>query len=88
MNIKIDERFKLNQTTGDRFDLVEIVERKKKNSEDTYSAESVVGYDMRIESCISRIISERLKNKKETVSLKQFLEEYKKEKEELTKQLN
>ena len=85
MNIKIDERFQLNQTTANRFDLIEKVIRQKKDSEDTYEAENILGYDMQLESCINTIISEKLKDKKETVTLKQFLEEYKKEKEQLLK---
>jgi len=85
MIIKIDERFYLNQSNSDRFDLVEKVVRSKKDSEETYEAENVLGYDMQIENCIKKIIAERLKDNKETVSLKQFLEEYKKEKEQLLK---
>lgn len=85
MNIKIDERFQLNQSSSNRFDLVEKVVRQKKDSEDTYEAENTLGYDMKIESCINTIISEKLKTKEETVTLKQFLEEYKKEKEQLLK---
>lgn len=85
MNIKIDERFQLNQSSPNRFDLVEKVVRQKKDSEDTYEAENILGYDMKIESCINTIISEKLKTKEETVTLKQFLEEYKKEKEQLLK---
>lgn len=85
MNIKIDERFQLNQSTGNRFDLIEKVVRNKKDSEETYEGENVLGYDMQIESCINLIIAEKFKDNKETVSLKQFLEEYKKEKEQLLK---
>jgi hypothetical protein len=85
MNIKIDERFQLNQSSPNRFDLIEKVIRQKKDSKDTYEAENVLGYDMSLETCVGNIISEKLKENKETVTLKQFLEEYKKEKEQLLK---
>lgn len=92
MNIKIDERFKLNQSTSDRFDLIEVVTRQKvgkdrKPTGETYQSENIMGYDMSLENCIQKIVAEKLKVNESTVSLKEFLEEYKKEKEQLIKQI-
>lgn len=87
MNIKIDERFTLNQSSGDRFDLVKSVERTSKKDGSTSEAEKVLGYDMKIKSCINMIIFERLNDKKETVTLKEFLQEFKQQKEELLKHI-
>ena len=85
MNIAIGDRFKLNQSPSCRFDLIEIVTRKKKDSEETYPAESVIGYDMTLENAINRIILEKMKSNEETVTFREFLDEYKKEKEEIEK---
>jgi hypothetical protein len=66
MNIKIDERFTLNQSSGDRFDLVEATERTSKKDGSTSEVEKALGYDMKIENCINMIIFERLKDKKDS----------------------
>ena len=88
MDIKIDERFILKQSFGDRFDIVEMVTRTKKDSEETYKAEQIIAYDTRLENAISRVVLEKLREKEKTVTLNEFLNEYKKEKELLTKQIN
>lgn len=82
MNIEYKD-YIIKQSTSDRFDLVQKVTRTKKDSEETYITNVDVGYDMRLESCINRIVLEQLKKKQETVSLQKFLTEYYKEKDEL-----
>jgi hypothetical protein len=46
-----------------------------------------IGYDMLLENAISKCISYHLAEKEDTVTLKGFLEAYRKEKEELIKLL-
>ena len=38
------------------FDLIRKVERTKKDTTDTYEGEDVLGYDMRLETIVSRIV--------------------------------
>jgi len=83
MYIKIDNIFTLNQASGDRFDLVKPVIRKKADTGKEYFSEVIVGFSMSLESCLSNIIADRLKNKEETVNLSEFLKAYKKEKDQL-----
>jgi len=52
---------------------------------ETYEDEQMIGYGMRLEACIMQIIADNLNKKEETVSLKQYLNEYKKEKDEILK---
>lgn len=46
------------------------------------------GYGMPLESCIKRIINKRISDKKETLSLKEYVEEYKQQVDELKKLFN
>jgi hypothetical protein len=87
MNIQIGKKFKLNQARADRFDLVQLVKKEKKDTGETYTSETVIGYDMRLETCISNIIFERLKRNTKTVKLTEFLAAYKKEKEKILNML-
>ena len=91
MNIKIG-KYRINQSVNSaRFDLVEVVKRQKKDKAtgkpngETYEAENNLGYDMRLESCIERIVINKLRENTKTVELKEFLEEYRKEKQEIEK---
>lgn len=46
------------------------------------------GYGMSMESCMRRIISKRISDKKEVWSLKEYVEEYKQQVDELKKLFN
>ena len=84
MKIKIDDRFTLSQSLhSNGFDLIEKVIRTNQKTEQKYESEVTLCYDMSMENSIQTIISERLKKKQETVELSEFLDNYKKEKEEL-----
>lgn len=84
MKINIEGQFILNQSLhSNGFDLIKKVTRTKKESGEKYEAESVLGYDMKLEKAIETIISERMKDKEDTVELNEFLQAYKQEKEQL-----
>lgn len=70
-------------TNSAGFDLIRVVERTKKDTTETYEGEDVLGYDMRLETIVSEIVALEMKKKVKTVSLQEFLTEYKKAKEEL-----
>jgi hypothetical protein len=70
-------------TNSAGFDLIRKVERTKKDTTETYEGEDVLGYDMKIETIISTIIAIEMKKKVKTVSLQEFLTEYKSQKQEL-----
>lgn len=46
------------------------------------------GYGMTMESCIKRVINKRIADKKETLSLKEYLDEYKQQLDTLNKLFN
>ena len=70
-------------TNSAGFDLIRKVERTKKDTTETYEGEDVLGYDMKIETIISTIIAIEMKKSVKTVSLQEFLTEYKSQKQEL-----
>jgi hypothetical protein len=70
-------------TNSAGFDLIRKVERTKKDTTETYEGEDVLGYDMKIETIISTIIAIEMKKNVKTVSLQEFLTEYKSQKQEL-----
>jgi hypothetical protein len=70
-------------TNSAGFDLIRKVERTKKDTTETYEGEDVLGYDMKIETIISTIIAIEMKKNVKTVSLQEFLTEYKSQKNEL-----
>lgn len=70
-------------TNSAGFDLIRKVERTKKDTAETYEGEDVLGYDMKIETIISTIIAIEMKKNVKTVSLQEFLTEYKSQKNEL-----
>ena len=71
--------------SGDRFDLYKTVIRTKKNSEETYQSEKDIGYGFTLENGVRRLIMEELANNNDVVTLKQFIEDYNKEREEINK---
>lgn len=74
-------------TNSAGFDLIRKVERTKKDTTETYEGEDVLGYDMRLETIVSEIVALEMKKNVKTVSLQEFLEEYKREKQELLNQI-
>lgn len=74
---------------GGGFDLSRKVTRKKMDKTtkeptgETYEAEKIIGYNMGVETIIQHIIEAELSNNNETISLERFLEEYKREKNEI-----
>lgn len=84
MNIEY-KNYKIKQTSALKFDLIKLVEREKKETKEKYIAESTMGYDMQLENCCKNIVLDLMKSKEETTDLKNFLTEYKREKEELLK---
>jgi hypothetical protein len=79
-----------NDGSPDRFDLSKIVQKTRKAKEDKeeeiYEGTNDMGYSMRLSSCIERIIEEetvKKYNKDEIIELKDYIEEYKRQKEEV-----
>jgi len=87
MNIEY-KNYVIAQSQSDRFHLQKKVLRKKKDDETEYEVLDDMAYDVKLDSAINFIIHEELSEKKETVTLKEFLNEFKREKEELMKVLN
>lgn len=73
-----DFRMELVEDTN-RYDLYTIHVVNAKVPEKRREELKLVGYACLMETCINLIIINRLKNKKEVYSLKEFLNEYKKE---------
>ena len=73
----------LEQTVHDRFNIKHIVKFKDKKTGETKIREDILAYDVTIETGINEIIFYRLKKKQETTDLKGFIQEFKREKEEL-----
>lgn len=80
----------------DRFDLSKSIVRTKKQNPftpeikpETYEDVDDIGYGMSLENCFQQIVSnETSKNLgEETVSIKQYIDQYRKEKEELVAHL-
>ena len=84
MNI-VYKGYEISQASTNRFNLEKEVMRTRKDSEEQYPAKISVGYDMKLETCMEDIISEELWRNNSVVTLKTFLSEYKREKEELIK---
>ena len=64
----------------DRFDLTQKIIRKGKTGV-KYEASEIIGYGMTLESCIKSVIALELDKDNSVVSLKEFVEAYKKERE-------
>ena len=73
----------------DRWDIIEKVTRNKKVDEgeqqETYEGENQLGFSMQLETCLKKILGEKLSSIEKDVDLKEYLREYKREKEELVK---
>jgi len=91
MNIAY-KNYKIVQTKSLNYDLLRTVKRevfeKDDNNKKVATGEykdfdEEWGYDMKLETCIDRIVKLELLEKQETVDLKKFLTEYNKAKQEL-----
>lgn len=86
MNIEY-KNYLIKQTESGRFDLVKKYQKEKvdkvtrQKTGEVEEAFEDLGYDMRLENCINRIILEELKKKEKTTDLKTFLEEFKTQKD-------
>lgn len=90
MDIRI-KNYILRQCTSSptRFDLYQEVQRKKKDTADTtYSALNEVGFGYTLSEGINMIIHMELQNYNIIVELKDYLDQYREIKNEITKQLN
>ena len=70
----------------DRFDLTQKIMRKGKNGE--YESSELIGYGMTLESCIKSIIALELDKDNSVVSLKEFVDAYRIEREKIMAILN
>jgi len=82
-----DFKLELNEF-NDRFDLYLLVVINANKPDKRREEFKIVGYDMRLETCIHKIINYRLKNKVETISLYTYLQSYRSIKNELIKDLD
>jgi len=71
----------------ERYDLYRKVTRKNKDTGEEYQSTKDLGYGMKLEMCIERIIHEELRDKEQTQELQEFLQSYIKERDELLKEL-
>jgi hypothetical protein len=94
MNIKIKDYLLVpSDAAKDRFDLSVSVTRNKINKKrektgETYEDHNVIGYGMTLGSCITKVISNELANDEKVVSLKEFVEEYEKQRKSIMDILN
>ena len=88
MNITY-KNYQIVQTRSLNYDLVETVNREKKDKSTKIGTGEFVdvtkehGYDMKIETCIDMICKIELSKDERTVDIKTFLKEYNRIKEEL-----
>lgn len=90
MNIEY-KNYKIVQTQSLNYDLLrvgqrktyEMVDGKRVDTGTTRDFDEEWGYDMKLETCIEKIVKLELLDKQETVDLKTFLTEYDKAKQEL-----
>jgi hypothetical protein len=75
--------FKLELTEYDRFNLYLLHVVNAKKADKRREEFKIVGYDMRLETCLHKIIIHRIKNSLEVTTLKEYLKEYKKEHQSL-----
>ena len=83
MKIKYKE-YLMEQTIAHRFDLRKgiVVNKKDGTTEDSTV---ILGYDMRLTSCVDTIIKNELMKDESVCSLKEFIAAYKDMKEDITK---
>ena len=86
MRIQVTDKYFIDQTSDVEYTLYQktIAQEGKKKGEMVIRA---IGYFMDISSAIQALIRAKLFDRKETVSLRGFLTEYKRIKDDLTKQL-
>lgn len=89
MNIEIDEEYTLapNDVCPDKWDIIQKVERNKKTAEgqpkESYEGENNLAYAVSLDYALKILMGKKMSQKKETVNLKEYLHEYKKEKQQL-----
>lgn len=66
-----------------KWDLQKAVVRTKKESKEQYDDWEDCGYGMSMEHCAECIIAEELLDREEEVSLREYIEAYKKERQEI-----
>lgn len=83
------ENYLLKQTIADptKFDLTKLVVRKKKDGT-SYGAENDIGFGLNIDTAIQKIIALNLLEKDATVTLREFIDEYKKERDKVLELTN
>lgn len=84
MNIRY-KKYLIKPTSDDRFDLFKT---EKKTGEAYKKRNATIAYDIRLGHALHLIVMGELKNNTDTVSLKEFIEAYKKEKQELLQIIN
>lgn len=87
MEIKIKDWVIKPVSEYERYDLHRKVTRKNKTTGKEYEATNDIGYGMKLEMCVERIIHEELREKRETQELHEFLQSYIKERDELLTEL-
>jgi len=78
MNIKINE-YTIKPNGFGNYDLHKDIVSTNKETKEKYDNENVIAYGCSMESCVNRIVYENVLSKDETVDIKTFLAEYKKE---------
>lgn len=79
------KNYVIEQSRSDRFNLQEKVTRTKKNTNEQYERLLDLAYDIKLEYAIELVVNEELRKLNKVVTLKEFLKEYKREKDELLK---
>ena len=88
MDIEYKKFVIASSANSSRFNLLERIIRTNKVTKEKTNETKVLGYDMSFEVCLSEILNLRLQEKKKTVTIKDYIEEYKKERQELLNILN
>lgn len=65
-----------------QFNLYKTIQRKKKDGT-LYDDTVVIGYGMRFETCIEAICKDKMADRDELIGIRQYLDEYKKLKDEI-----
>lgn len=87
MNIKINE-YTIKPNGFGNYDLHKNVVSTNKTTKEEYDSENVIAYGCSMEGCVSRIVYENVLGKEETVDIKTFLNEYKKEVNRINEMIN
>jgi len=73
---------------GRTFNLFKTVKAKNAKTKKEYDKKNVLGWGMRFETCIETVITDKLADRQESLTLRQFVDEYKGIKEEIGKILS